>query len=598
METPNKLSPNTSSFYWKKSDPAPELEMQSFWKKLRHFYRTGKHSDSHQESFSSALLRFLDDKQSAYPFTLEGNSKKAVIELEEKTPFYFLDFMLSELHQEHRKAFKGQLASLITGLNKLLQIEDKDAEVETLKGDYDFANELIAFDQMADMIPKSKGEELSQARSSRLISVIGTLKEGLELFGKHEGIVLLEKEVKKSLEKAPLFQNTLLIETKDDVFEHCQKLFQKEVKSFTSLMKAYRIAKLEIEGEYQEDIHKDYFEDFNWYRLLAEELKLFYPIVVVVNQPYVFDHLSSLSSLMASNKPIKVVVLNHEHISTPNQELMWEDASHQFRQEVAALAMAHRNVYTFQSSMADPSNVHQGLTNCFKSTAPGLCHLSVPMQDVSAEMSQYLVAKAANASRYFPAIQYDPAKGSKWGARFDLTDNIKAEESWPNFVLNANTSETEKIEITAAFTYADYKACFSQKVKELMIVPDAYNTDYLIPLSDYLELDEAKLYGKIPFIWLIDEENQLHRAAVPNVWVVSCQERLDFWLFLQELGGFNKAKDKEAIQQKEREMTLLLEEQKAKMDQANQQISETAQEEATSKAVERLVKALLNDEEL
>ncbi|WKV11427.1 hypothetical protein [Marivirga harenae] len=598
METPNKLTPDTSSFYWKKGNPAPKLEMQSFWKKLRHFYRTGKHSDSQQNRCSSALLRFLDDKQSAYPFTMEANSKKLVIELVEETPFYFLDFMLSELHQEHRKAFKGQLASLITGLNKLLRIDDKDTVVETLKGDYDFANELIAFDQMADIIPKAKAEELSQARSSRLISVIGTLKEGLELFGKHEGIVLLEKEVKKSMGKAPLFQNTLLIETKDDLFEHGQKLFQKEVKSFTSLMKAYRIAKLEIEGEYQEDIHKDYFEDFNWYRLLAEELKLFYPIVVVVNQPYVFDHLSSLSSLMASNKPIKVVVLNHEHISTPKQELLWEDASHQFRQEVAALAMAHRNVYTFQSSMAEPSIVYQGLNACFKSTAPGLCHLSVPMQDVSAEMSQYLIAKAANASRYFPAIQYDPAKGSKWGGRFDLANNIQPEEIWPSFTLKANVDESKETNIDVVFTYADYKACFSQKVKELMIVPDAYNTDYLIPLSAYLELDEAKLYGKIPFIWLIDEENQLYKAAVPNVWVVSCQERLDFWLFLQELGGFNKAKDKEAIQQKEKEMTRLIEEEKAKMEQDHQQIIETAQEDAIAKTAERLVVALLNDEDL
>jgi hypothetical protein len=598
METSNKLSPNTTSFNWKKSDPAPELEMQSFWKKLRHFYRTGEHAAVRQKQLSSALLSFLDDQQSAYPFTLSGRSKKTVIELEEKTPLQFLDFLLSELHQAHRKAFKAQLASLIKGLNQLLQIDEKGAEFETLKGDYDFASELIAFDKMADMIPKGTTEDLSEGRSSRLISVIGTLKEGLDYFGKHEGVVLLEEAVKKSSEYESLFKNTLLIETKNDFFEHSQQLFQKEVKSFTSLMKAYRIAKLEIEGEYKEDIHNDYFEHFSWYRLLPSELNLFYPIVVVADQSYVFDHLSSLSSLMASNKPIKVVVLNHEHISTPNQEVRWEDASHQFRQEIAALAMAHRNVYTFQSSMAEPSLLYQGLTNCFQSTAPGICHLSVPDKDVSAAMSHYLIAKAANASRYFPAIQYDPAKNSKWGGRFDLTDNIQPEESWPSFTVKANTSETEEIDLNVAFTYADYKACFPQKVQELMMVPDAYTTEYLIPLSDYLELDEAKLYGKIPFIWLIDEEKQLHKAAVPNVWVVSCQERLDFWYFLQELGGFNSNKEKEDTLKNESQITIVLEEQKAKFEVDRQQIIEAAQEEATSKAVERLVTALMNDEEL
>jgi pyruvate-ferredoxin/flavodoxin oxidoreductase len=363
-------------------------------------------------------------------------------------------------------------------------------------------------------------------------------------------------------------------------------------------MKAYRIAKLEIEGEYKEEIHNEYFEHFSWYRLLPEELRLFYPIVVVVNQPYIFDHLNSLSSLMASNKPIKVVVLNHEHISTPNQQMRWEDASHQFRQEIAALAMAHRNVYTFQSSMADPSSFYQGLTNCFNSTAPGICHLSVPSKDVSSKMSHFLLAEAANASRYFPAIQYDPAKSTKWGGRFDLTDNIQPEVNWPSFTLKVQTSDNKEIEIDAAFTYADYKACFKEKVQELMLVPDEYYTEYLIPLSEYLESDEASLYGKIPFIWLTDEKMELHRAAVPNVWVVSCQERLDFWYFLQELGGFNTAKEKESMEQKELEMKRLLEEQKAKLEQDHQQIIETAQEDAVAKAAERLVTALLNDEDL
>ena len=45
-------------------------------------------------------------------------------------------------------------------------------------------------------------------------------------------------------------------------------------------------------------------------------------------------------------------------------------------------------------------------------------------------------------------------------------------------------------------------------------------------------------------------------------------------------------------------MNHLLEQQKLKMDQDHQQIIETAQEKATSKAVERLVTALLNDEDL
>ncbi len=597
MENSDKLQQSISQIHWKRSDPSPEEEMQAYWKKLRHFYRTGETTNVPPKTASSALLSFLDDGTSAYPFKLgEGVGQITIDELQEKTPFYLLDSLLTQHHKEIRKSFKIQLATLIKGLNRLLHIDNKSNDIETLKGDYDFANELIAFDKMVDMVPRDATEQLSDTRLSRLTTTIATLQEGLDHFNKQEGVIGFEKEIKTVFENESLFKKAQLVETKNDAFEHIQALFDEQVQSFTSLMKAYRIAKLEIEGEYKEAIHNDYFQHFTWYRLLQEELNLFPPIVLIVTQQYLFEHLTSLSHLLASNQPIKIVVLNHERITAPHEQLSWENASHQFRQEITTLAIAHRNVYTFQSSMIDPSIVYHGLDNCLKSTAPGICHLSVPKNNNVNTASHYLISKAANASRYFPGILYDPAKYSEWGGRFDLADNIQPEEKWPIFALKANTSENKDFITEVAFTYADYKAIFPEKIKELMIIPAAYDMEHLIPLSDYLETDEAKLYGKIPYIWLIDENQELHRAAVPNVWVVSCQERLDFWCFLQELGGLNSYHAKVAMEQKDLEMNRLLEEQKAQMDAERQQFIATAQEEAIAKAAERLVSALLDDE--
>jgi hypothetical protein len=596
MENSDKLQQSISPIHWKRSDPAPEEEMQAFWKKLRHFYRTGEIFQTPQMPASSALLSLLDDSPSPYPFSMGNGPVQTTIELEEKAPFLLLDFLLTQHHKENRKSFKVQLATLIKGLNRLLHIDNKTSDIETLKGDYDFANELIAFDKMVDMVPRDASEKLSDSRLSRLTSIIGTLQEGLDRFNKQEGVISIEKELKALIEKESLFKKSLLVEAKNDAFEHIQNLFNDHVQSFTSLMKAYRIAQLEIEGEYNEAIHNDYFEHFTWYRLLQDELNLFPPIVLILTQAYLFENLTSLSHLLASNQPIKIVVLNQERITTPQKQLSWEDASHQFRQEIATLAIAHRNVYTFQSSLLDPSFVYQGLENCFKSTAPGICHLSVPKENVLSTSSHFLISKAANASRYFTGILYDPAKFSEWGGRFDLSENIQPENKWPTFTLKANTSENKEMISEVAFTYADYKAIFPEKVKELLIIPAEYDTDHLIPLNDYLEADEANLYGKIPFIWLIDENKELHKAAVPNVWVVSCQERLDYWSFLQELGGLNSYHAKIALEQKDQEVNRLLEEQKAKMDAERDQIIAKAQEEAIAQAAERLVSALLDDE--
>ena len=107
-------------------------------------------------------------------------------------------------------------------------------------------------------------------------------------------------------------------------------------------------------------------------------------------------------------------------------------------------------------------------------------------------------------------------------------------------------------------------------------------------------MDESSLYGKIPYIWLVDEDNNLHRAAMPNVWVVSCQERLDFWNYLQEIGD-SKSKQGEAIKITSDKDSV---EFNAQLDQEREKIVAEAQEEAITLATQRLISALLDDEEL
>jgi pyruvate-ferredoxin/flavodoxin oxidoreductase len=171
-----------------------------------------------------------------------------------------------------------------------------------------------------------------------------------------------------------------------------------------------------------------------------------------------------------------------------------------------------------------------------------VCHLAVPKITDSKNHAIKTLTRAQNAGRFFPGIIYKPGNTNKWEGRFDLTQNLQPEKNWPKYTLKAKTSDDTEVMIDVSFTYADYKAIYPQKSQELMIVPSAYYTENLVPLNDYLELEETKLYGKIPYIWILDQNLELHRAAVPNVWVVSCEERLDFWNFLQAIGSFQKIK--------------------------------------------------------
>ncbi|NVJ87473.1 MAG: ferredoxin [Algoriphagus sp.] len=594
----NKEIQDHLPFVWEKRNPAPEAEMQAFWKKLRHFYRTGVlPEDFEKRPVSAALYDLLEENATSdYPFTLkEKNGKSRSIEWSPSTPFQFLDDAVSNHHQGNRRAFTSRLTELIAGLNELLQIEDTQSEEESLKNTFDFADELIAFDKMVNLLPRGPKTDLSEKRLLRLTEVISTLQKGLNHYKENEGIVILEPQWKEWISNENLLRNSQVIESKGDLFEEGLSIFSQEVNTFVDLIKAFRIASLEISDEFKEEIHDEYFEHFTWYRLSKEELLLFHPILLIVDKGYLFEHLASFSRLLSSNRPIKVMVLNQELITAPDKQLTWEDASRQYKQEIASLAIAHRNVSVFQSSLDDPNFIQDGIQKFLKSTSPSICYLSIPESKKLDGKDPMLVMKAENAGRYFPKISFDPTVKDSDGKKFDLSQNIQASKSWPIYSLLAKGSDGTEEEWEMEFTYADYKAIFPEKAQELMLVPAQFETDHLVPLSNYLQLEEADLYGKIPFIWLKDEQGQLHRGAIPNVWVVSCQERLDFWNQLRELAGIvgGSGDGKTATG----DGSIAGEEASPSPEINREQLLKDLQEEAISVAAQRLISVLLDDEE-
>jgi ferredoxin len=582
VETTSETKPAEMSLKWLQQDSASKEEMAIFWKKLRHFYRTGEKSEKN-ESLTSGIAPLLENS-SNYPFYPEGE-KGPHFEFNSQTSIRLLDHFLTSYQKENRANFKAKLAKLVVGLRNMLNVADKGAEAKELQAAYDFADELIAFDKMVELIPHSKNKGLDQVRTKRLTHVLGTLTSGLGYFGDLSATLIADKGQMTLMRKEKLFRDTLIVEAENDAFGQSQCLFQIEIAKFTELIKAYRIASLEVDDAYNPEIHDEYFEHFSWHKLFDEELKLFHPIVLLVTPSDVFNNLTSLSKLFTTNQPINLIVLNDEHVSIPQTQISWEDAAHQFRQELAALAISHRNVFTFQANLSDPDFVYQGIESALRSSAPSLCHLSVPL-DESACQDIY-----ANAGRYFPSVIYDPFKESTWGGRFDLTGNVQPAEAWPKLTLKTQTKDTEAT-IDVSFTYADYKATYRNKADELMVIPSAYYSEHLLPLGDYLELDEQLLYGKIPYIWLKNDQQELFRAAVPNVWVISCQERLDHWRFLQELGGGGRQITQEANIQD------LLDTQKLELETAHQVQVAKIQEDAIANAAERLIAVLLDDDEL
>jgi hypothetical protein len=587
MESAIETIPTDQTLYWNVDEPAAENEKAEFWKKLRSFYRTGDKNTDEIILESPALIRFLKDEKSPYPYALSEDLK---IDLNNETPLVMLSHALSTHKRDHRKKFKSQLVELVDSLNRLLKLENPDQEASDLKNTYDFADELIAFDKIVEMIPHQKNEMLQGSRMSRIQEIVATMKSGLAHYNDLVANIILDKELKRQMEVHKLFEDVRLVRFSEDAFAEAQHLFIEEMGNFTELIKSYRIALLEVNGEYDEDIHEEYFHHFNWHRFLDEELSLFPPMVILVEHAYLFEHLTTFSRLLASNLPINIVVLNHQKVSNPNKAIDWEDASHQSRQELATLAMSHRNVKVMQTGLDNPELLLAELHEALKVTSPVVCHLSVPTESSKSINEEILIAKAAAAGRYFPKITLQPNSSLAENSTCDISANIQKEEVWPLFTLKAKNSKETEAMMDVGFTYADYKAIFPEKAKELMTIPSKYYSDHLIPLSEYLLLEEQKLYGVIPYIWLVNNQNELIRAAVPYMWVLSCQERMEFWNHLRTLAG-----GREATSATSTEVPLT--------DTATHGVSSLSEEhltkiekEALSRATERLISALLSED--
>ncbi len=586
MEEENQISEKEKPLFLPNAEKADKSKLDSFWKSLRHFYRTGeKPKDSDSGILKSMFEYALDKKESIYPFMLDPKTELS-IDLGKEVPLQILNYVLSKQLKVKQHEFKESLFQLSVGLEKILKI-DPEFKADDMEKTYEFANSMMAFDKMAKIVSRKsgKGSNLSEERSERLKSALKTLKEGISSFRNQIGMIIMKDDLIKRYSATEIIKESEVIEADiKDPFQQAMNLFADKIEVFVELIKTYRIASLEADGKYQKDIHDDYFTHFTRHRFFDEEISLFQPLIVIVDYQDVISNMSSLMKLMASNQPIKVLILQDEIVSKPAKEVNWEEAAHQFRQEIVALAISQRNVFAFQSAIDDPQYLQMGIEKLLGTTSPAIAQILISQDKKDQNIDIKLTA--ASSSRYFPKMLFDPSGSNK----MDLSGNVQAEQIWPNYSINVKDEENKDFSIETRLTYADYKALYQEKMKELLLIPAEYYSENLIPLSDYLELDEKLIYGKIPYISCVDEKGILQRVAIPNLWVVSCQERQDFWKFLQQFSSSTKAKEDNSGEEMAKTIRLSEAEYEEKL--------KLVQENAIQIAAERMIKGLLGDDDI
>ena len=185
------------------------------------------------------------------------------------------------------------------------------------------------------------------------------------------------------------------------------------------------------------------------------------------------------------------------------------------------------------------------------------------------------MASAALESRAHPFILVNPAAGDRAAERVSFGGNPQADRDWPVETLEYRNAGGDVTEMRLAFTFADYALLMPALHEHFRVVPAGVNSTDLVPIDEYLALDEDAAERQLPYVWGIDDNGVLVQLVVSRALVFACRDRLNYWRTLQELAGIHNFYVEAAIER-------VIEEQRAADAVEREQLLKTHEEQLES----------------
>ena len=333
-------------------------------------------------------------------------------------------------------------------------------------------------------------------------------------------------------------------------------LFEAHMRKMADNFVAVRRAELLTSSSYNAVEDEAVLGDLDWKQFTDEEFALCPPILAMGGDGAMLDiGFQNLSRLLASGKPIRVVVLDTQVYSNTGGQACtsgftgqvadmsaYGKAQHgktEVRKELALIAIAHRGVYVHQTSQAAASHLIAGVLKGLHKRRPVLINVYTPCpveHGLPDDWSQHS-ARFALESRAFPFLTYDPDGGPSFADCLSLEGNPSPNDPWPSYVLkyldDAGTEQTMELPVTIA-DWAATEARFKQHFSELPVsVPD----DELMIFHEYVAANRTDRDGRTPFIWALAKDRKIRRLKVAPEMVALAEERQQFWSQLRQLAG-------------------------------------------------------------
>ncbi|NIL93311.1 MAG: ferredoxin [Woeseiaceae bacterium] len=380
----------------------------------------------------------------------------------------------------------------------------------------------------------------------------------------------------------------------DDPCTEAARVFASDAAEFAGLFAALRIAALEIEGNYDPAVHDSWFAGFDWQAFTNDELQLVTRVVALVSADYLAgDGLPSFSQLLGSRLPVHVLSWIRAYDNPAAKP--GEDPFDSYRFELGYLGIGHRQVVVAQTSAARYHDLLSGFLCALDSNRTSLHLINRGTQTKTKKplLEAWFVASAALESRAHPFVLVNPDAGDRAAERVSFGGNPQAEADWPVEKLEYQAADGEVTEMDLAFTFADYALLMPALHEHFRVVPVGVESDDLIPVDRYLDVDDELADRAVPFIWAIDDQGVLMRLVVSRALVFACRDRLNYWRSLQELAGIQNFYVEEAIERIVEEQRAAIEAEREQLKKEHEEQLETVRSEAAGEAMGQLVDVLM-----
>jgi pyruvate-ferredoxin/flavodoxin oxidoreductase len=342
-------------------------------------------------------------------------------------------------------------------------------------------------------------------------------------------------------------------------------IFEGHMRKMADAFIAIRRSQKLADGTYEAGTDEKFFTEFDWRQFDDDEFALCPPIIAIGGDGAMLDiGFQNLSRLMASGKPIRVMVLDTQVYSNTGGQACtsgftgqiadmsaYGKAQHgkaETRKELSLIALAHRGVYVHQSSQATASHLLGGVLRGLQKRRPAIFNIYTPcpvehgLPDEWAPHS----ARLALESRAFPFLTFDPDAGDTLAECLSLDGNPAVDDDWPMYELEYIDDDGTTKTVELPLTIADWAATENRFRKHFREVGrDSWNED-MVPFHEYLGLDAAEREGKTAYIHTLTAERTLRRLSVSDEIADLAHDRLLFWSQLREMAGLKVSPDAQA----------------------------------------------------